>query len=116
MVLHTGDWKLDSDPLTGEVTDEGAIRKLGDEGLLAMVCDSTNVFVDGEAGSEAEVRETLTPLIASLKGKVAAACFASNVARLQTLLRKWFYLLPFNQSIFQPRGCSRAAVVVTVVA
>ena len=87
VVLHTGDWKLDSDPLTGEVTDEGAIRKLGDEGVLAMVCDSTNVFVDGEAGSEADVRATLTPLIASLKGKVAAACFASNVARMETIIK-----------------------------
>ncbi len=49
-----------------------------------MVCDSTNVFVDGEAGSEADVRETLGELIGSLKGKVAVACFASNVARMET--------------------------------
>ncbi|HEY2051172.1 MAG TPA: ribonuclease J, partial [Caulobacteraceae bacterium] len=67
-VLHTGDWKIDPDPLTGPVTDVDAIRRLGDEGVLAMVCDSTNVFVDGEAGSEAHVRETLTPLIAGLQG------------------------------------------------
>jgi ribonuclease J len=86
-VLHTGDWKIDPDPLTGPVTDEAAIRRLGDEGVLAMVCDSTNVFVDGEAGSEAEVRRTLTPLIAGLKGGVAAACFASNVARMDTIIR-----------------------------
>jgi ribonuclease J len=86
-VLHTGDWKIDPDPLTGPVTDVEAIRRLGDEGVLAMVCDSTNVFVDGEAGSEAQVRETLTPLIAGLKGGVAAACFASNVARMDTIIR-----------------------------
>ncbi len=86
-VLHTGDWKIDPDPLTGEATDEAAIRDLGDQGLLAMVCDSTNVFVDGEAGSEAEVRKTLNTLIGSLKGKVAAACFASNVARMDTIIR-----------------------------
>jgi ribonuclease J len=86
-VLHTGDWKIDPDPLTGEVTDEAAIKRLGDEGVLAMVCDSTNVFVDGEAGSEADVREVLTPLIAGLKGGVAAACFASNVARMDTIIR-----------------------------
>jgi ribonuclease J len=86
-VLHTGDWKIDPDPLTGEATDEGAIRRLGDEGVLAMVCDSTNVFVDGEAGSEAEVRATLTPLIASFTGGVATACFASNVARMDTIIR-----------------------------
>ena len=86
-IWHTGDWKIDSDPITGEATDEAAIRKLGDEGILAMVCDSTNVFVDGEAGSEAEVRKTLNALIGSLKGKVAAACFASNVARMDTIIR-----------------------------
>jgi ribonuclease J len=87
VVLHTGDWKIDPDPLTGAPTDEGALRALGDAGVLAMVCDSTNVFVDGEAGSEADVRRTLTALIGGLKGKVAAACFASNVARMETIIR-----------------------------
>jgi ribonuclease J len=86
-ILHTGDWKIDPDPLTGEATDQDAIRKLGDEGILAMVCDSTNVFVDGEAGSEATVREVLGDLIGTLKGKVAAACFASNVARMDSIIR-----------------------------
>ncbi len=86
-VLHTGDWKIDPDPLLGGPTDIDAIRTLGDEGILAMVCDSTNVFVDGEAGSESQVRETLGALIAQLKGKVAAACFASNVARMDTIIR-----------------------------
>jgi ribonuclease J len=86
-ILHTGDWKIDPDPLTGAPTDEGAIRRLGDEGILAMVCDSTNVFVDGEAGSEAQVRVTLNALIGELKGGVAAACFASNVARMDTIIR-----------------------------
>jgi ribonuclease J len=83
-ILHTGDWKIDPDPLLGAVTDQDAIRKLGDEGVLAMVCDSTNVFVDGVAGSEADVRATLIPLIGQMKGKVAVACFASNVARMDT--------------------------------
>ena len=87
VILHTGDWKLDPDPLTGDPTDEGAIRALGDEGILAMICDSTNVFVEGESGSEAEVRETLGALIGSLKGRVAVACFASNVARMETIIR-----------------------------
>ncbi|HEY5107772.1 MAG TPA: ribonuclease J [Caulobacteraceae bacterium] len=86
-VLHTGDWKIDPDPLLGGPTDIDAIRTLGDQGILAMVCDSTNVFVDGEAGSESQVRETLGALIAQLKGKVAAACFASNVARMDTIIR-----------------------------
>lgn len=86
-ILHTGDWKIDPDPLLGDVTDAAAIRKLGDEGVLAMVCDSTNVFVDGHAGSEADVRVAMTNLIAGLKGKVAVACFASNVARMDSVIR-----------------------------
>ena len=86
-VLHTGDWKIDPHPLLGAPTDQDAIRRLGDEGVLAMVCDSTNVFVEGEAGSEADVRVALTRLIGSLKGKIAAACFASNVARMDTIIR-----------------------------
>jgi ribonuclease J len=86
-ILHTGDWKIDPDPLLGAPTDQDAIRRLGDEGVLAMVCDSTNVFVDGRAGSEAAVREHLGALIGSLKGKIAVACFASNVARMDTVIR-----------------------------
>lgn len=86
-ILHTGDWKIDPDPLLGAVTDAAAIRRLGDEGVLAMVCDSTNVFVDGVAGSEGEVREAMTRLIGGLKGKIAVGCFASNVARMDTVIR-----------------------------
>ena len=86
-ILHTGDWKIDPDPLLGGKTDIAAISRLGDEGVLAMVCDSTNVFVDGEAGSEAEVRVAMNKLIGTLKGKVAVACFASNVARMDTAIR-----------------------------
>ncbi len=86
-VLHTGDWKIDPDPLVGDVTDENALRALGDEGVLAMVCDSTNVFVPGEAGSEADVRASLMDLVGALRGKVAVACFASNVARLETAFK-----------------------------
>jgi len=86
-ILHTGDWKIDPDPILGGVTDSDAIRRLGDEGVLAMVCDSTNVFVDGVAGSEADVRDKLHELIGSLKGKIAVACFASNVARMSSVIR-----------------------------
>ena len=85
-ILHTGDWKIDPDPILGGVTDEDAIRRLGDEGVLAMVCDSTNVFVDGEAGSEAGVRVQMNALVSTLKGRVAVACFASNVARMHTAI------------------------------
>ncbi|UAL08523.1 ribonuclease J [Caulobacter segnis] len=86
-ILHTGDWKIDPEPQLGAPTDEAAIRRLGDEGVLAMVCDSTNVFVEGQAGSEADVREALGNLIKSLSGKIAVACFASNVARMDTVIR-----------------------------
>lgn len=83
-VLHTGDWKLDPQPLVGESYDEAALRALADENVLAMVCDSTNALVDGDSGSEAEVRETLMEVVGGLKNRVAIACFASNVARLET--------------------------------
>jgi ribonuclease J len=86
-VLHTGDWKIDDDPVIGEVTDAPAITRLGDEGVLAMVCDSTNVFVDGTAGSEGMVREKLSELIGGLRGRVAVGCFASNVARMDSVIR-----------------------------
>ncbi len=86
-VLHTGDWKIDPDPVLGSITDDAAIQKLGDEGVLAMVCDSTNVFVDGESGSEADVKEALAGLIGGLSGKAAVACFASNVARMDSVIR-----------------------------
>jgi ribonuclease J len=86
-VLHTGDWKLDDQPIVGEKTDVEAIKKLGDDGVLAMVCDSTNVFVEGTAGSEGEVAVHLRNLIQGLKGRVAVGCFASNVARMDSVIR-----------------------------
>jgi len=84
-VLHTGDWKLDPTPLVGEATDEAALRRLGEGGVLAMVCDSTNVFVEGASGSEADVRESLRELVGTLKNRIAVGCFASNIARLETI-------------------------------
>jgi ribonuclease J len=87
VVVHTGDWKIDPDPLLGEVTDTSALTKLGDEGALALVCDSTNALVQGSSGSEADVRKSLTELIGTLKGRVAVTSFASNVARLDTIAR-----------------------------
>jgi ribonuclease J len=84
-VLHTGDWKLDPDPLVGDDYDEQALRALAGENVLAMVCDSTNALVDGESGSEAEVRAVLMELLGGLENRVLVACFASNVARLDTM-------------------------------
>jgi ribonuclease J len=87
VVVHTGDWKIDPDPLIGEVTDESALKKLGDDGVLALVCDSTNALVAGESGSEATARDALTNLIGTLKGRVAVTSFASNVARLDSIAK-----------------------------
>ncbi|GAM99411.1 metallo-beta-lactamase family protein [alpha proteobacterium U9-1i] len=87
LVWHTGDWKIDPDPIIGEVTDEAKLRSMAEEGILAMVCDSTNVFVEGESGSEADVKEHLTDVIRACKGKVAVTAFASNVARVDTVIR-----------------------------
>ena len=84
-IVHATDWKLDPEPLVGQLTDEKALRAVGDEGVLALVCDSTNVFVKGETGSEAPLRKSLTELIRKRKGRVAVACFASNVARVATV-------------------------------
>jgi ribonuclease J len=84
-VLHTGDWKFDADPLVGPTADEAALRRLGEEGVLAMVCDSTNALRPGEAGSEADVRTALIELVGRQKQRVAIACFASNVARLASI-------------------------------
>jgi ribonuclease J len=84
-VLHTGDWKLDPDPVVGPTTDEAALRRLGDEGVLAMICDSTNALRAGESGSEADVRKSLMNLIGQFPHRIAIACFASNVARLRSI-------------------------------
>ena len=86
-VLHTGDWKLDPDPVVGETYDEVALRALADEGVLAMVCDSTNSLVPGVAGSEGTVLANLERLIGELENRVAVTCFATNVARLVSIRR-----------------------------
>ncbi len=84
-VFHTGDWKIDPEPLLGDVTDEETLKRIGDAGVLAMVCDSTNVFVEGEAGSEAKVRDSLKKLVKGRKGRIAVTCFASNLARVESI-------------------------------
>ncbi len=84
-VLHTGDWKLDPHPLIGPPTDEAGFAALAAENVLAMVCDSTNAMVEGHSGSEADVRRTLAALIRDLPGRVAVTCFASNVARVESV-------------------------------
>ncbi|MFT8674532.1 MAG: ribonuclease J [Acetobacter sp.] len=85
VVVHTGDWKFDPTPMVGPPTDLARLEEIGKEGVLALVCDSTNVMKPGFSSSEAEVRVSMTELIASLKGRVAVTCFASNVARVETI-------------------------------
>lgn len=84
-IIHTGDFKLDPDPIIGKPTDMDRLRQIGDEGVLAVMSDSTNIFEDGEAGGEQPLRANLERLISGAKGAVAATTFASNVGRLKTL-------------------------------
>ena len=84
-VLHTGDWKLDPEPLIGETADARRLEELGTSGVLAMICDSTNVFSPGTSGSEASVRESLIEMIRPLTGRVSVTTFASNVARIASI-------------------------------
>ncbi len=84
-VLHTGDWKCDPDPLIGKTIDSKRLKEIGKEGVLAMICDSTNVFSIGRAGSEADVRKSILKIIQSLKKRILVTSFASNVARMETI-------------------------------
>ena len=86
-ILHTGDWKIDPEPMIGQTIDEQRLEKIGKKGVLAMVCDSTNVFEEGEAGSESTVAIALEKLIAKQRGRVVVTTFASNVARVKSVLR-----------------------------
>ena len=84
-VFHTGDWKLDDTPQLGDPSTEAELRAIGDQGVLALVCDSTNVFQEQASGSEAGVREGLDDVVAGVEGRVLVTTFASNAARLKTL-------------------------------
>ncbi|MCI4661877.1 MAG: ribonuclease J [Neomegalonema sp.] len=84
-VFHTGDFKLDPEPLIGPPVDEAALADIGKEGVLALACDSTNVLMEGHAGSEGALKEGLERVMRDCEGAVAATTFASNVARLRTI-------------------------------
>jgi ribonuclease J len=86
VVMHTGDWKLDANPMVGVSTDEATLAKYGDEGVLAMVCDSTNVFVEGESGSEEDVRATLADVIRLCPERAIVTSFSSNIARIESII------------------------------
>src|SRR5271166_5690762 len=90
LVVHSGDWKIDPTPMIGVPTDEARLRALGDEGVLGLVCDSTNVLREGESPSERDVARTLAGLIAKAKGRVVVTTFASNVARLRSAAQAGF--------------------------
>jgi ribonuclease J len=84
--LHTGDWKLDDHPLIGKATDGEMFKEIGKERIDALICDSTNVFVNGRSGSEQLVRDELIRLLNGLQGRVAITAFATNLARLESAI------------------------------
>jgi ribonuclease J len=99
LVVHTGDWKLDNTPYLGSLTSEEAFRSLGDEGVLALICDSTNVVREGVSPSESDVAKNLAQLINDAPHRVAITTFASNVARIRSVAEA-------------ARECGREVVVV----
>ena len=86
-VFHTGDWKLDPDPVVGANYEQAQLEAVADEGVVAMICDSTNALVDGRSISEGDLYEGLLDVVADAPGRVVVGCFGSNIARLATLAR-----------------------------
>ena len=84
-ILHTGDWKCDPDPLIGENINSKRLKQIGEEGVIAMICDSTNVFSPGRAGSELDVRKNMLNVMQRLKKRIIITSFSSNVARMETV-------------------------------
>ncbi|MEY4092074.1 MAG: hypothetical protein RLZZ496_1256 [Pseudomonadota bacterium] len=84
-VVHTGDWKIDETPIAGWTTDAARLKAIGDEGVLALICDSTNVMREGESLSESDVAKGLSEVIAAADGRVAVTTFASNIARIRSV-------------------------------
>ena len=84
-ILHTGDWKIDPNPLIGGTIDEAKLKKIGDNGVSAMICDSTNIFSPGRAGSESEVRDSLLRIMELKTKRLLVTSFASNVARMESI-------------------------------
>ena len=84
-IFHTADWKIDPNPLVGENINEKRLKEIGDEGIMTMVCDSTNIFSVGRSGSESDVRNNMIKIISRLKKRIVVTSFASNVARMETI-------------------------------
>ncbi|WP_370930805.1 ribonuclease J [Bartonella sp. DGB1] len=86
-VIHTGDWKIDISPAIGKLTDETRLKQLGDEGILALICDSTNAMVKGSTPSEKTVNENIVKLLNKIKGRVFIAVFSSNIGRIYSITK-----------------------------
>jgi|TARA_B110000503_G_scaffold15888_1_gene22462 ribonuclease J len=86
-LFHTGDWKCDSEPLIGEKMDEGKLKDIGDKGVLAMICDSTNIFSEGRSGSEKDVRDSMMTIMENIKNRIVVTTFASNASRMETVFK-----------------------------
>ncbi|ABD45297.1 metallo-beta-lactamase superfamily protein [Ehrlichia chaffeensis str. Liberty] len=86
IVVHTGDWKLDDNPIIGPVSNTQRLKELGDEGVLALVCDSTNIFTKNKSGSESDLEKSIFNIIKNCNQKVAVSLFASNIARIYTIV------------------------------
>ena len=84
-ILHTGDWKCDPNPLIGDSINEKRLKEIGNEGVVVMICDSTNVFNPGRAGSENDVRNSLLKIMRNVNKRIVVTSFASNVARMETI-------------------------------
>ena len=84
-ILHTGDWKCDPNPLIGNTINEKKLKQIGAQGVLAMICDSTNIFNPGRAGSELDVRQSLLKIMQNKNKRIIVTSFASNVARMETI-------------------------------
>ncbi len=86
-IIHSGDWKLDDEPVIGDGVNLARFKELGNEGVRALICDSTNVLRDGSSPSEGEVARSLAKIVKSAKKRVAITGFASNVARIHSIAK-----------------------------
>ena len=84
-ILHTGDWKIDPNPLIGNKIDQEKLEQIGKKGVSAMICDSTNIFSPGRAGSESDVRDSLLKIMELKTKRILVTSFASNVARMESI-------------------------------
>ena len=86
-LFHTGDWKCDEDPLLGKKMDEVKLKSIGQDGVLAMICDSTNIFTEGRSGSEKDVRDSMLAIMENIQHRIVVTTFASNAARMETVFK-----------------------------